>query len=48
MIEWGEVVSQVLPEGTIKVRFTSPAETVRTVTIEDNGQITAQLKESTK
>lgn len=46
MIEWGEVVEQVLPEGTIKIRFVSPGKFERLVTIEDNGQLTAQLKEN--
>lgn len=44
MIEWGEVVSQVLPENTIKIRFVSPSETTRIMTIQDDGQLTGLLK----
>lgn len=43
MIEWGEVVAQVLPEDTIKIRFVSPSETVRVMTIQDNGRLTGLL-----
>ncbi len=45
VIEWGEVVSRVLPEGTIKMQFVSPSESERLVTIDDNGRLTNQLRE---
>ena len=45
VVEWADIVSGVLPDDRLSLRFTSPTETSRSVDIEAGGVRSRQLKE---
>jgi tRNA threonylcarbamoyladenosine biosynthesis protein TsaE len=46
VIEWGDIVSKVLPSDCLSIAFTSPTEASRVVTLTAGGPVSAAVLES--
>lgn len=43
IIEWAEIVEDVLPSDRLDIRISSPSETTRSVTIQAGGQVSGEI-----